>query len=329
MNANSLRDLLQQAVDRRNAQGHDASFRALQEAVEAEENSRPRGLSLNRTTASQIVRGSYKGEPSDGTIRAIGWLAGVDDEDAFAAAGRRSPGLPFAEELPPGVNDLSPKERRAAIEMLRTLVAQRREINRHVDSSSGTQEPEPPRETNEDQKTFAVLMVRPGAGPVIVFQEHIGAMSEEQATGMLERTLQLAGFDTARNVRVGDHRIDIVAKGTGIALYIEVTPDDPDLVERADETLREAVGTRGKSLALSRRSSGRRLDLVRPDSSDDALRVSEDGDPSADSTSNLSDEVEDRRAARRGQGKTKGEQLRDRDAQLGEGPDPEGPEEGA
>ncbi|QYW00770.1 immunity repressor [Gordonia phage Sahara] len=207
MNATSLRDLLQQAVDRRNAQGQDASFRALQEAVEAEENSHPRGLSLNRTTASQIVRGSYKGEPSDGTIRAIGWLAGVDDEDAFAAAGRRSPGLPFAEELPPGVDDLSPKERRAAIEMLRTLVAQRREINRYVDSSSGTQEPPAPREADPREKTS------------------------------------------------------------------------------------------GKVTALPQR--------------------------------NQDDEVDEPAAARRGRGKTKGEQLRDRDAQLGEGPDPEGPEGGA
>lgn len=155
MNATSLRDLLQQAVDRRNAEGRDASFRALQEAVEAEESARPRGLSLNRTTASQILRGTYKGEPSDGTIRAIGWLAGVGDEDAFAAAGRRSPGLPFAEELPPGVDDLSPKERRAAIEMLRTLVAQRREINRYVDSSTGTQEPRAPRKAAAHKKNGA------------------------------------------------------------------------------------------------------------------------------------------------------------------------------
>lgn len=161
MNATSLRDLLQQAVDQRNAERRDASFRALQEAVEAEESARPRGLSLNRTTASQIIRGTYKGEPSDGTIRAIGWLAGVGDEDAFAAAGRRSPGLPFAEELPPGVDDLSPKERRAAIEMLRTLVAQRREINRYVDSSSGPKEPTAPGEGGPTQKTRSKVTALP------------------------------------------------------------------------------------------------------------------------------------------------------------------------
>lgn len=136
MNATTLRDLLKQAVDRRLDQGLNAGYRTLQELVEAEERHRPRGLQLNRTTASQILNGTYKGEASDGTIRAIGWLAGVSDEVAFAAADRRAPGPPFAMELPPGVDDLSPKERRAAIEILRALIAQRQEINRYEHSDA-------------------------------------------------------------------------------------------------------------------------------------------------------------------------------------------------
>lgn len=126
----SLGDLLRHAIAERVDAGLESSYRTLQEVVEAEETRRPRGLSLNRTTASQIVRGTYKGEPTPGTVRAIGWLAGVTDAEAFDAAGRPSPGVPFAEELPPGVDDLSPKERRAAIEILRALIAQRHEINR-------------------------------------------------------------------------------------------------------------------------------------------------------------------------------------------------------
>ncbi|MGC5249555.1 hypothetical protein ACPXB3_21830 [Gordonia sp. DT219] len=155
VNASSIRDLLQQVIDERKAAGLDASFRALQALVEAEESSSPRGLSLNRTTASQIIRGSYKGEPSPGTIRAIGWLAKVSDEVAFTAAGRRPPGPPFADDLPPGVDDLTDNERRAAIEILRALVAQRREINRYVDASSGAQESGTPTAEVEDQKTRA------------------------------------------------------------------------------------------------------------------------------------------------------------------------------
>jgi len=160
VNAATLRDLLQQAVDKRLADGLSAGPRELERLVEAEESAHPRGLSLNRTTASQILRGTYKGSSSasDGTIRAVGWLAGVSDEVAFAAAGRRIPGPPFAMELPPGVDDLSPKERRAAIEILRALVAQRQEINRYVDStadsaaSTGT-----PGQASEDQEVVTPL----------------------------------------------------------------------------------------------------------------------------------------------------------------------------
>ncbi|NOQ62792.1 hypothetical protein [Mycolicibacterium fortuitum] len=137
MTATTLRDLLQEVVDKRQAKRLPASSRAIQELVEAEEAAAPRGLQLNRTTVSQILSGTYKGVASDGTIRAIGWLAGVSDEVAFTAAGRRAPGPPFALELPPGIDDLSPRERAAAIEILRALIAQRQEINRYVDSADG------------------------------------------------------------------------------------------------------------------------------------------------------------------------------------------------
>ena len=150
MNAFSIRDLLQRVIDQREADSLPAGYRTLQEMVEAEEMREPRGLTLNRTTASQIVKGTYKGEPSIGTIRAIGWLAGVDDETAFAAAGRRPPGPPFADDLPPGVDDLTDNERRAVIEILRALVAQRREINSYV--MEATKEPRTPRQTRKDQK---------------------------------------------------------------------------------------------------------------------------------------------------------------------------------
>lgn len=91
------------------------------------------GHKIVGTTLNAIEAGTYKSEPTEETIRAIGWLAGVSDEVAFAAAGRSVPGPPFAEELPPGVDDLTSLERKAAIAMLRAFVAQRQEINRYVD----------------------------------------------------------------------------------------------------------------------------------------------------------------------------------------------------
>ncbi|MDV6274042.1 hypothetical protein R3Q06_11080 [Rhodococcus erythropolis] len=87
------------------------------------------GYKIVGTTLNAIESGSYKSTPSDDTIRAIAWLARVGDETAFMAAGRRVPGPPFAAELPPGVDDLSPKEREAVIGLLRVLVAQRQELD--------------------------------------------------------------------------------------------------------------------------------------------------------------------------------------------------------
>lgn len=133
----TLQVLLRQGIDRLAATGVAVDYRTIEAVVRREESVEQRGLVLNRTTISQILKGTYKKEPTDGTIRAIGWLAGVSDEAAFAAAGRRAPGPPFAAELPAGIDDLSPGERVAALALLRTLVGQRREINRYADRLAG------------------------------------------------------------------------------------------------------------------------------------------------------------------------------------------------
>lgn len=105
------------------------------------------GYKIVGTTLNAIESGSYKSTPSDDTIRAIAWLAGVGDEIAFMAAGRRVPGPPFAAELPPGVDDLSPKEREAVIGLLRVLVAQRQELGNEDKGTQGT-----PSSTTSDGK---------------------------------------------------------------------------------------------------------------------------------------------------------------------------------
>ncbi|MGB3602761.1 MAG: hypothetical protein WBA38_04320 [Gordonia sp. (in: high G+C Gram-positive bacteria)] len=150
----TLRDLVLKAKD------SGLSFRQMEEKVAAAEARQPRGLRLNRTTASKIARGTHGGDAEDGTIRAIALVAGVPDHVAFAAAGRRTNGPPFADELPSGVDDLEPNERRVALDMLRILVAQRRELNRHdqpeqqparTDGSSSAART--PRTDDENQKT--------------------------------------------------------------------------------------------------------------------------------------------------------------------------------
>ncbi|UVT31582.1 helix-turn-helix DNA binding protein [Mycobacterium phage Mask] len=112
------------------------------------------GHKIVGTTLNAIEAGTYHSTPTAETIRAIGWLANVSDEIAFAAAGRAVPGPPFAQELPPGVDDLTSPERRAAIAMLRALVAQRQEINRYeaILASHQTAPPGTSGEASEDQE---------------------------------------------------------------------------------------------------------------------------------------------------------------------------------
>lgn len=94
----------------------DTSVRQL--AIAAKEH----GFKITYTTLHGIGAGTYKSTAREETVRAIAWLAGVSVEDAFTAAGLPVPGPPFADELPPGVDKLSPKARRAVIELLRVLV---------------------------------------------------------------------------------------------------------------------------------------------------------------------------------------------------------------
>ena len=112
----SLRDLIDLAVTR-----HQTSVRQLGTIAKSH------GHKVVYTTLGNIRNGTYKSTPSDETIRAIAWLAGVNDEVAFMAAGQPVPGPPFAEELPPGVDNLPAKARKAAIDMLRVLVDMNKE----------------------------------------------------------------------------------------------------------------------------------------------------------------------------------------------------------
>jgi len=107
----SLRALVETAVER-----HQTSVRQLSFLAQKQ------GFRVTHTTLNQVRSGTYKSIPSDETIRALAWLAGVSDEVAFTAAGQPVPGPPFAEELPPGVDNLSLKSRKAALDMLRVLV---------------------------------------------------------------------------------------------------------------------------------------------------------------------------------------------------------------
>lgn len=131
---NSLSDLVELAIRHRDTSGLGLSQLAAKN-----------GMQLTATTINQIRQGLYKSKPREGTLRALAWLAGVTDEVAFTAAGQAVPGPPFAEELPPGVDNLPAKARKAAIEMLRVLV----DMNRATDAEP-TEEQHQRREADQE-----------------------------------------------------------------------------------------------------------------------------------------------------------------------------------
>ncbi|WP_136017932.1 hypothetical protein [Arthrobacter silvisoli] len=183
----SLRDLVDLAVRR-----HDTSIRQL--SFKAQEH----GFRLAGTTLGNIRTGAYKSAPTTETIRAIAWLAGVSEAVAFTAAGQPVPGPPFADDLPPGVDNLSPKSRKVIIEMARVLV----DLEKNANASS-TEDPEQPADVRDQDAEPG----DPGAG---------------QKTG--ERRLRAVKHpdeDENGNIPLPDNWQDLAAYSGGSTRHIE------------------------------------------------------------------------------------------------------------
>ena len=110
----TLTDLMKLAAKR-----HDASGRRLAELAVAN------GLDITYTTINHILAGTYRSRPGPRTLAAIAFLAGVEPARVYRAAGIPQPGRPFAEELPPGADYLTPRQRAAVIEVIRAMIEPR------------------------------------------------------------------------------------------------------------------------------------------------------------------------------------------------------------
>lgn len=108
----TLRDLLEQAkVDRAVRSG-----RALADLAEKH------GQKIDRTQVNAILGGTYKSRPQRPLLEAIAWLSNAELEDVYAAAELPMPGPSFADELPPDVDYLGPRERHAVITVIRAFL---------------------------------------------------------------------------------------------------------------------------------------------------------------------------------------------------------------
>ncbi len=121
------------------------------------------GYPLTHTVVNQILAGRYTSQLRSDRLRGLAWLAGVSERTAFAAAGLPAPGQPLADELPDGVDNLSPRARKAVLELIRVLVEAER--SDHHEHDTEDQEQEPRTEARGAESTQPSPITRAGVSP--------------------------------------------------------------------------------------------------------------------------------------------------------------------
>lgn len=138
--ARTLRDLLAHARQR-----HEVTSWAALEKI-----GRARGHKISHTTLSQLFKGTYSAaRPDDVTLRAVAFLAGASLAEVYEAAGLGPVGIPFAQQLPNGVDALTPDHREVALTVIRALLKAQDALSRfqanghrpYVESDSGRSVP--------------------------------------------------------------------------------------------------------------------------------------------------------------------------------------------
>lgn len=188
----SLKGLVEAAVER-----YDTSIRQL--AFKAHE----AGFKVTYTTLHQIRSGKYKSIPGHQTLKAIAYLAGVEESVAFAAAGQPVPGPPLADELPPGADNLSPKSRKAVVEMVRVL----------VDLES----------INND--THTILKSNPTQHRGDWHEAARQALAESDPTGQGQKMLANRHREDDEQLAATDEEIEAFRKGQGRGFSLASHPD--------------------------------------------------------------------------------------------------------
>lgn len=116
----TLREIMEAAARRHGDGVKPATGRRLGEIADAH------GWPITHTTINHLLGGTYTSRPSRRTLDAVANLAGIDPRRVYEIAGRKYQ-APFAEQLPPDVDELTPDQRKAVIAVIRAmLVAQER-----------------------------------------------------------------------------------------------------------------------------------------------------------------------------------------------------------
>lgn len=118
----TLQQIAQRAVDRNGG----SAGRSLDREAKRQ------GLTLSYTTVDKILAGTYRSTPKRVTLDALAVLAGLSKEQVYAAAGRPLPQAPFAEQLPPDVDLLTPTQRESVLSVIRQFVQSNLDLHEAV-----------------------------------------------------------------------------------------------------------------------------------------------------------------------------------------------------
>ncbi|MGN7250096.1 hypothetical protein [Arthrobacter sp. SAFR-014] len=110
-----------------------------------------KGLTLSYTTVDKILAGTYTSRPSRRTLEALAQLSGVPVEKVYAAAQEAPPQARFADQLPPGVDALTPEQRKVIIDIIRVFLKDNRTIHRLETEIAATE----PQEAQDDYRLAA------------------------------------------------------------------------------------------------------------------------------------------------------------------------------
>ena len=112
-----------------------------------------RGLKLTYTTFDKILTGTYHSTPKPETLKALAVLAGLDEETVFRAAGLPEPMAPFAEQVPPDADLLTPPQREAVFAVVRQLAQANKALHgaQRAGGDGDAEEPRSPAPTNKPE----------------------------------------------------------------------------------------------------------------------------------------------------------------------------------
>lgn len=125
----SLADLVELAMTR-----HEVIY-----VTDLERIARQAGHKINRTTITQLRTGTYNRRPGRAVLEALAYLANVNYQTVLKLAGLGGKLAPFASQIPPDADLLTPRQREVLLSLIRVMIDTQRAIAREDPEVQGSE----------------------------------------------------------------------------------------------------------------------------------------------------------------------------------------------